>query len=167
MTARTVILDTARAYASTHGRLPSLDVLAAEAGVSKGGLMHHFSNRAALVSALIEAVLDETDRELREAFRRGEVVDAWLRLSAEPTVGSTPLTTLAVIVFGAHDDLGDTVQLIHDATERWEALIANEVGDATRARIIRMVGDGMLLQSLLTPTTPSALTSRELLAALR
>lgn len=167
MTARMVILEAAQTYASTHGRLPSLDVLAAEAGISKGGLMHHFSTRTELVAALIKSVLDETDRELREAAGRGELVDTWLELSAQTTAGGTPLTTLAVIVLGAHDDLGDTVQQIHDATERWEALIAQEVGDATRARVIRLVGDGMLLQSLLAPSTLSALTSRELLAALK
>ncbi|UTT63605.1 TetR/AcrR family transcriptional regulator [Microcella humidisoli] len=147
--------------------MPSLDALAGDAGVSKGGLMHHFASRSALVSALITAAVDATDRELRDAATRGEVVDTWLRLSAQPEVDGTPLSTLAIIALGAHDDLGDAVQQILDATRQWEALIADEVGDPTRARIIRMVGDGMLLQSLLSPTPLSALSTRELLAALK
>lgn len=167
MSTRDLILDTARSHVTAHGRLPSLDVLASEAGVSKGGLMHHFSSRAALVSALIIAAVEETDRELRDAATRGEVVETWLRLSAQPEVDGTPLTTLAVIAFGAHDDLGDAVQHIVDATEQWEALIAAEVGDTTRARIIRMVGDGMLLQSLLSPSPHSVLSARDVLAALK
>lgn len=165
MTVRTVILDAARDYASAHGRLPSLDVLAAEAGVSKGGLMHHFSSRASLVAALIVAVLDETDREMRDASARGEVVDTWLRLSAQPVVGGTPLTTLAVITFGANDDLGDTVEQIRDATERWESLLAAELGSLEKARMVRLIGDGMLLGRLIDDRAP-VVTAEQVMAVL-
>lgn len=39
---------------------------------------------------------------------------------------------------------------------RWEAMIADEVGDPVRAEVVRLVGDGLLAEALLTGTPPAA-----------
>lgn len=46
------------------GRSISLDATAAESGLSKPGLMHHFRTKEALMLALVDRVVDHWEREL-------------------------------------------------------------------------------------------------------
>ncbi|MFV0286422.1 MAG: TetR family transcriptional regulator, partial [Demequina sp.] len=57
-----LILEAASRVVLRDGLAASLDAVAAEAGVSKGGLLYHYASKAALTEAL--AV------ELYESFRR-------------------------------------------------------------------------------------------------
>ena len=62
MSNRTHILQTARTLAVETGSIPSLDDVARHAGVSKGGLMHHFRSRAALVEGVAMQAIEEMDQ---------------------------------------------------------------------------------------------------------
>lgn len=59
------ILDAAEALIRREGaaRL-TLDAVAAEAGLSKGGVMHHFASRDALVAGMVAHQLARMDREV-------------------------------------------------------------------------------------------------------
>jgi AcrR family transcriptional regulator len=166
MSSRELLLDTARRMVAEEGRLPSLDRLARATGLSKGGVMHHVPSRSALVQALILAALEETDRELRGAVADGAVVATWLQLSGATSAGGTPVAALARIALDAANDLGETAHALAAANERWEALLAAELGSAQLARIVRLVGDGVLLSGLL-GGEPTAVSVDDLRAALR
>jgi AcrR family transcriptional regulator len=60
---RAAILHAAGAAMATRGTAVSLSYIAQQAGISKGGLLHHFASREALFVALV----DEANRWLREA----------------------------------------------------------------------------------------------------
>jgi AcrR family transcriptional regulator len=131
-----------------QGRVPSLNGVAAEAGVSKGGLVHHFRSRAAIVEGLALEAIATTDQAMIAAAERGEAGRTWLRLSA-PTDAEVEVYRAMVVAFRALGEGGSAViaQTV-EATARWEALIAAEVGDADRARLIRLVGDGLLMNAV-------------------
>lgn len=135
--------------------MPSLDQLARETGLSKGGVTHHVPTRAALVHALIMAAVAETDRALSAAASDGRVVETWLTLSSESTVGGTSITALARIALDARTGLGATADAIAGAAERWEALLAAELGSPQKARVVRLVGDGLLLGRLIDDRAPT------------
>jgi AcrR family transcriptional regulator len=59
---RTAILTAAAEAMTERGTGVSLDYIAKRAGVSKGGLLHHFANREALIVALV----DDAQQRLRE-----------------------------------------------------------------------------------------------------
>jgi AcrR family transcriptional regulator len=59
---RTAVLAAAAEAISERGTGVSLDYIAKRAGVSKGGLLHHFANREALLVALVE----DSQQRLRE-----------------------------------------------------------------------------------------------------
>ena len=65
---RALLLAAAGRCIATRGASVSLDVIAREAGVSKGGLLHHFPTREDLLLALMQDLLDQftaaVDREL-------------------------------------------------------------------------------------------------------
>ncbi|TKT83059.1 TetR/AcrR family transcriptional regulator [Aquamicrobium sp. LC103] len=84
--AKRKILEAAEAIAREvgPGNL-SLDAVAARAGVSKGGLLYHFPNKAKLVQSLVESFLREFEEALsaREEESDGapnSVVDAYMEL---------------------------------------------------------------------------------------
>ncbi|MHA7270148.1 TetR/AcrR family transcriptional regulator [Arthrobacter sp. HLT1-20] len=75
------ILQTVRRLAIDTGSVPSMDTIAHQAGVSKGGLMHHFKSRAALVEGMAVQAIQDMDDALTVAAGRGSVVETWLRMS--------------------------------------------------------------------------------------
>ena len=152
-TAGARVLD---AYADlvASGDAPSLEKVAAAAGVSKGGLLYHFPSTTALRDGLIARALSDTDDALREAAAAGQAGRAWLRLSVpdddQRRLWAGLLATFRLV--GA--DAALPPQLVEHA-ERWQQLLTDELGDAMRAQVLRLVGDGLLLQSL-TGTPPEA-----------
>ncbi len=124
-----------------------MDVIARQAEVSKGGLMHHFTSRAALVEGIAVQAIDDMDAALTAAAGRGDVVETWLRLSSSPDEAA--LYRAMLILLTDHATLTDTLlQQTVDATRRWERLFAGETGDPVAASVVRLVGDGMLLNGV-------------------
>ncbi len=143
MDRRSLILDAARRLTLERGVVPSLNDVAATAGVSKGGLVHHFPSRAALVQGLAVAALEEVDAAMVTAAAEGRAAEAWVRLSV-PTGDDVPLFRAMAIAHRAVEAPGDDVATAaQEAIARWEGMIQHETGDTVRARVIRLVGDGL------------------------
>lgn len=61
------ILETARGLVIRDGAANlTISRIASAAGVTKGGVLHHFRNKAALMDAMISADLDEIERAFRK-----------------------------------------------------------------------------------------------------
>lgn len=143
MDRRALILAAARELALERGVIPSLNETAAAAGVSKGGLVHHFPTRAALVHGLAMAALEEVDAAMTSSASHGRAAETWLRMSV-PAGKDVAVFRALAIAHRAVEVPGDGVAAAsRDAIARWEGLIREEVGDADQARVIRLVGDGL------------------------
>ena len=126
MTNRQHILSTARRLAIDAGTIPSLDAIASAAGVSKGGLMHHFRSRSALLAGLAEQAIATIDNALAAAVPEGRVVETWLRISLcrdEADLYRALLTTFS----GAGTTTDELLQNSVAASARWEVLLAAEL----------------------------------------
>jgi AcrR family transcriptional regulator len=141
---------------------PTFDAVAARAGVSKGGLLHHFPDRSALVEGLLRRVVAETDHRMLDAAERGEAAATWLRLSVvEGPDHRTARALLSLMRLGASGRIempGDVAAAI----ARWQQVIESELSDPVRALVVRLVGDGLFLATL----TGQALTQEEFEAVL-
>ena len=88
---RTRILDAAMRVAGRDGILAlTLDKVAREAGVSKGGLIHHFRTKHDLISALLERFRAQTlgmlpQRLAADANPRGRLFRALVSMVLEPS----------------------------------------------------------------------------------
>jgi len=137
------MLAEARRLTLEQGVIPSLNAVAAAAEVSKGGLVHHFPSRAALVEGLAGLAIDEVDDAMRAAAALGAAAETWLRISV-PTGEDVRLFRALAVTHRAVESPGDRVAVAaRDAVYRWEAMIADELGDAGRAHVVRLVGDGL------------------------
>ncbi len=88
-----------------------------------------------------------------EAGRAGR---AWLELSVPDEDQRRLWAGLLATVRLVGADAALPPQLVEHA-QRWEQLLADELGDPVRAQVVRLVGDGLLLQSL-SGTPPEAAT---------
>jgi hypothetical protein len=73
---------------------------------------------------------------------------AWLRLSVptpgERTVYRAMMSMLRLTSTGEFD----LPQEVGDAEQRWQQMLTAELGDPVRARLVRLVGDGLFMAAL-------------------
>lgn len=77
-TAARLVATARRAFAEKGFAQVSLDALAAEAGVTRGALHHHFTNKAGLFEAVLRAVDAEIGHELDRLYETEQ--DRWKAL---------------------------------------------------------------------------------------
>jgi AcrR family transcriptional regulator len=152
--ARERILDAAEDLIAAGHVPPALDAVAAAAGVSKGGLLYHFDKQS-LLQALIVRAVQQADAQLTQAAGTGALARAWLRLSVpDDTQRRLYRAMLSMLRLTSRGELDLPAELT-DADQRWQGLLAAELGDPVRARLVRVVGDGLLLAAL-TGQAPTA-----------
>ncbi|MGI5500843.1 TetR/AcrR family transcriptional regulator [Lentzea sp. CA-135723] len=84
---RRALLDAAGACIRARGTSATLDHIAKEAGVSKGGLLHHFATKDDLVRALAQDLFDRFRADVDAAMdpddtEPGRLTRAYIRVSA-------------------------------------------------------------------------------------
>lgn len=141
---RAILIEAALAILQKQGTQHlTLEMVAKQAGVSKGGLLHHFPSKDALIEA--------TARHLYESFNAcveahfdadpttpGRWLRAYVRASFEPF--DVPFETLvSLFIYGR--DSADLRQLIHDDHMLWQERLENDGVDPVRAAVVRMVCD--------------------------
>ncbi len=134
----------------------TLERVAAEAGVSKGGLLYHFATKQELVVALLDDTLVRADDSLRE-----------LTASDEP--GAFARAYLEFVRSGEHRESGARQGIFASAAldegelapaqkqfAAWQERLVRDDGiDPTAALLARVVGDGLWLIDLFGLAPPS------------
>lgn len=154
MTAKERILDAARRLAIDTGSVPSMDVIASASGVSKGGFTHHFRTRSALLAALAEQAIVSMDEALDAAVATGGVVRTWLQIS----MSREDADLYRALLMSFNEGGADTSELLRrsaEASARWERLLAEELGDPVAGSVVRLLGDGLVMNALTGGTLPS------------
>jgi AcrR family transcriptional regulator len=150
------ILDAAEARLLARG--PGslvLDAIAADARVSKGGLLYHFASKDALVAGLCERMLEQFDLELERLFESdggGPGARARAYLKSTVTAEGRPADHSAQLMAGILAALGrDSAQLdaVREHFARWHGRLEEDGIDPTTATIVRLAADGLWLSALL------------------
>lgn len=145
--ARDAVLDAFEALLIEVGeRAATLDAVAKRAGVSKGGLLYHFPNKEALITALLERLdlLADEDTELMKAAPDGSAA-YFIRSSLW---ADTPMdrafvaaTRLAEV---AHEETRRRFAAIQ---QRWLDVLAEDVGPEV-AKAVSYMGDGLYFNAI-------------------
>lgn len=141
------ILDAAAQVIAQVGTAMTLAQVADAAGVSKGGLMHHYTNRTQLLLAVVN---DANDR-FRDAVTGnldlsenapGKMLRAYVRtlcggdLEAANYFGSAP-------IWNGLYALPDIREVMDADTVWWEEQLALDGLDSRRIRIVRRAAEGL------------------------
>lgn len=144
------VLDAMQNLTLRDGRPPSIQAIAQEVGRSKQGVLHYFPDRDALDAALAARAIARVDAEMKTAAARGDAAATYLRLSV-PTSGDR---AVALVVLGSLRMRASLPPEVDAAIDRWERLIAEELDSPVRAEVVRLVADGLFVESLFGATPP-------------
>ncbi|GAA3623777.1 TetR family transcriptional regulator [Kineosporia mesophila] len=149
---RRTVLDAAARVVAERGAGVSIDAIAREAGVSKGGLLHHFRSRDELIRALaddmleaffvaVQAAADPADRA------EGRLMRGYIKASFDVLLQeSSPAEHVALVsaVFKAPG----VADLMRKDKVRWEAYFADDGLDPQRLLVILRAADGAAIAGL-------------------
>ena len=161
---RAELLDAAVAVVRRGGpQALTLDAVAAQAGVSKGGLLYHFRSKRELLDAMVDRWLDEWEAEF-EADERGDgFVASFVRTSHLGGVGpdqrAAEVGLLAAIA--AEPEVLTTVR---ERYATWQDRVEREGSDPVDATVARLAADGLWLADLLGLAPPQGRLREAVLA---
>jgi AcrR family transcriptional regulator len=153
--ARDRLLDAAETRLLDHGPAGLvLDGVARDARVSKGGLLYHFPNKAALVDGLVERMLDGFEQDQRALATRDSGAGRWTRAYLATTVddGGAPADSSARLMAGILACIGGDPQRLaplRAAFESWQQRLEDDGLDPGTATLVRLAADGLWLSQLL------------------
>jgi AcrR family transcriptional regulator len=143
---RAKLLDAASAVIRRDGAQSlTLDAVAAEAGVSKGGLLYHFRSKRDLLDAVVARWLDEFQRDIDDAG--GSFPVGYVRASDGAKAEEAGL--LAALVADP-----DVLTAVRERYATWQDRVVNEGGDPVEATVARLAADGLWLADLLGMAPP-------------
>lgn len=137
------LLDAFESMLVTAGsRAATLDAVAAEAEVSKGGLLYHFHSKDELVEGMLERLRAQGDVDV-EAMRSAPAgpVDHYLTTSVN--TGSDFDRALVATARIAQESDSRASAALADLRESWFAVLSEHLGDEALARTIQLIGDGL------------------------
>jgi len=137
----------------------SLEEIAQQAGVSKGGLLHHFPSKERLLEATIQHLLNAfealvIDFLAQEPQRPGRWLRAYIRASFEDS--SANLEHSAMLLSFLVDQPSQ-MQIIRADYERWSERLLNDGVPVARAMIIRQAADATWMDRVLGLTVDDAI----------
>jgi AcrR family transcriptional regulator len=169
---RRALLDAAARTVVAHGAGVSLDVVAREAGVSKGGLMHHFRSKDELMAALADDLFDQfaqavEDRIDPQDSSPGRLLRAYVRATfddLEKSQDAVEQTTLMATL----SSFPEPARRAQERYRRWNKTLAEDGIDPQRVLVVLRACDGASIAPLFEgPLAPRELAgTRDLLLRL-
>jgi AcrR family transcriptional regulator len=153
--ARAKLLDAAETLllSGSANRL-TVAAVAAAAGLSKGGALHHFPTKRALIEALIARALDafESDFETRAA-RDPEPAGRWTRAFISASIPAragegSPLYRMTAAVNAAIAQDADLLNPVRRRYVVWQKRLMEDGIDPVMATLVRLAVDGLWLSEV-------------------
>ncbi|MBL8162354.1 MAG: TetR family transcriptional regulator [Anaerolineae bacterium] len=128
----------------------TLDGVAREANVSKGGLLHHFKSKDALIEAILQHLFIHFEERVA-SFLEGEEQRAgrWMRAYIRATFEDEPLPLELIILLASALEDRALLKLIQADFIRWHERLLADGLPIPRATIIRQATDAYWTERLL------------------
>ena len=153
-----VILEAAERLIVQSGvEKATIDEVAREAGVSKGGVLHHFPSKEAIVIGLVGMMVSKfeaevNERQARDPEPKGSFTRAFLNTVTERDGHCIEVFFALQAAFRNCPALH---QLKRDAHLRWQARIEQDGIDPVCASVVRLASEGLWLAKLHQVEVPS------------
>lgn len=169
---RTAVLDAAGRVIEQHGvTAVTLDSVAAEAGLTKGGLLYHFPTREALLAGIHQHLAERWEEQMRDELRVAESeATPRDRLAAYARV-STHAATRAELLLLLEANGTASAEPWQAVFDRWTELPAESAATAPAPTdvtetgriddvVARLAADGLWMYDLISGTPMDAATRR-------
>ena len=126
----------------------TLDAVAKQAGVSKGGLLYHYPSKTALLTAMITHLNDNFERAIEEQLAKG--MTSWL--AAYVAMSFDPQNSQIEESAGMLAAIANDMSLLEPLTQRYKILqkqLEANSSEPNLATIVRLAADGLWFTELL------------------
>jgi AcrR family transcriptional regulator len=135
----------------------TIEEVAREAGVSKGGVLHHFPSKDAIIVGLVDMLVAqfETDMAERQALDpepNGAFTRAFL---GAVTDTDNHRVEVCFALQAAFRDVPQLEKALGEANLRWQSRIERDGIDPVCASTVRLAADGLWLARMHRATVPS------------
>lgn len=167
-TTRSEIIASANRVVQEHGTgSMTLEAVAREAGVSKGGLLYHFANKEALIQGMIEHALEQFEFDVdRLAKTLPEEDGRWLKAFVSVTLEARPEHHPGSSILAAAASNTSLLQPVSEYFSRWHERAVQDGCDSAVATVVRLASDGIWFADMFTSTAPAGKARRDVLVCL-
>lgn len=145
----------------------TLEAVADEAGISKGGLLYHFPTKKELVEAVFEYHNTIFETRLQELYNNeADAPGAWLRAYAKASieqVSDPENASLYASLFAAEERYDSAHQLMREKYDKWQEEIESCGIEPTQAALIRFAVDGLWFSEIHRYAPPDLARRKKLL----
>ena len=127
---------------SEGSRGATLDAVAADADVSKGGLLYHFGSKDELVDGMLDRLREHGAVDLKK-MRNSKKGPVEYYLSTSVITGSRFDRGLIAAGRIAQENDDRAAATLEELRDGWYAVLAEHLGDESLARTIQLIGDGL------------------------
>ena len=159
---RRELLDAAIAVIRRDGaQALTLDAVAGEAGVSKGGVLYHFGSKRALIEGLVNCWLDDFEERLAGPDLAAAYVRASDLSAAGPEVSASEFGLLAALI-----EDPEVLQVARERQAEWMERMLRGTPAREDAWLVRLAADGLWYSDLLGIAPPEGDDRRRLIERL-
>jgi AcrR family transcriptional regulator len=150
----------------------TLEAVAAEAGLSKGGLLYHFSTKEALLAAMVDRLVVVTEQRI-EAHRKHDTSHgSWVRgyleaCTLDGVAEDDPTGRLAVALLAAGAIDPELIASLRLRQDHWREMLSRDGIDPAMAFIVRLAADGLWMNDIFAIPVLAAGERRDVLKRLR
>jgi len=147
------VLDAAERISLRHGPGGrTIEAVAREAGVSKGGVLYHFPSKAAIIEAMIDRWVRQCEDAqaqavARDGQRRGAFTRAYVHVRTRSGYPKDPLRYTGVLAAVRNDP--QQLRALRAKVAEWQRQLEADGIDPVTATIVRLAIDGLCLNRLL------------------
>jgi len=146
----------------------TLEAVARQAKVSKGGLLYHFPSKEALITGMIEQLNEEFNARIRQEYENDSGDPArgrWLRAFIRATFSSDQVAVSSGLLAAASIN-PDLLAPNRVNYHQWQQQIERDGFDPAKATLIRLAVDGLWFSEILGFAPPEEPLRSDVLSAL-
>lgn len=150
----------------------TLDAVAAEAGLSKGGVLYHFPSKDALIRGMVDHLISEASSALNRFIEadpeaKGRFTRAILSVNfPDPETEVEHHNRVAAAMLAAILTNPALLEPVYEAYRDINARLLEDGIDPVRARIVQLAADGLWMAEMLGIPGPGDEDRRQIVAAL-
>lgn len=135
----------------------TIDAVAREAGLSKGGVLYHFASKEALIEGMIGGLLEEFEQDMarvqaQEEPGPGRWLRAYIRTTCDPVQEDLDSSQSLIAAISTYPHL---LEPVRERFAQWQLQVEADGLPPEQATILRLAVDGLWLADLFGLAPPS------------
>jgi AcrR family transcriptional regulator len=131
----------------------TLEAVAAESGLSKGGLLYHFATKEALLAAMVDRLIEVTEQRIEAHREQDRSKGNWVRgyleaCTLDAAAEDDPAGRLAVALLAAGATEPELVASLRARQDHWREMLRRDGIDPVLASIVRLAADGLWMNDI-------------------